>query len=93
MPNAYLKRADLYRYLNDYESRAAIPVDLEKALAGDAEADLELRPGDTLRVWAIREAVFIPEKTTQLYGAVQRPDTYPYYEGMTLRDLILQGAV
>ncbi len=89
MPNAYLKRADLYRYLDDYESRIAVPIDLTKALAGDAEADLELRPGDAVRVWTMREAVFTPEKTTQLYGAVQRPDTYPYYEGMTLRDLIM----
>lgn len=89
MPNAYLKRADLYRYLDDYENRIAVPIELEKALAGDAEADLELRPGDAVRVWTMREAVFAPEKTTQLYGAVQRPDTYPYFEGMTLRDLIM----
>ena len=91
MPNAYLKRADLYRYLDDYESRVAVPIDLAKALAGDADADLELRPGDAVRVWTMREAVFTPEKTTQLYGAVQRPDVYPYYEGMTLRDLIQQA--
>ena len=88
MPNAHLERADLYRYRDDYENRIALPIDLSKALAGDADADLELRGGDVVRVWTLGEASFTPEKTVQLYGAVQRPDLYPFYEEMTLRDLI-----
>ncbi|GIX07603.1 MAG: hypothetical protein KatS3mg115_2006 [Candidatus Poribacteria bacterium] len=88
LPNAYLSRADLIRYLDDYETQITIPVDLQAALAGDEGADLPLRDGDTLRILTIREALYYPEETVTIYGAVQRPDTYRWTEGMTLQDLL-----
>lgn len=88
LPNAYLQRADLYRYLEDYERQITIPVNLEGVLRGDPTADIPLQDGDVLRVSTLREASFIPERVVTIYGAVQRPDTYPYTENMRLLDLI-----
>lgn len=88
LPNAYLQRADLYRYLEDYERRITIPVNLEGVLRGDSTADIPLQDGDVLRVSTLREATFTPERVVTIYGAVQRPDTYPYTENMRLLDLI-----
>jgi protein involved in polysaccharide export with SLBB domain len=88
LPNAYLERADLYRYMEDYERQVTIPVNLENVLRGDANADIPLQDGDTLRVSTLREATFLPENIITIYGAVQRPDTYIYTENMRLLDLI-----
>ena len=86
--NAYLERAELYRYMEDYDRQTAIAVDLMRALAGDDAADVLLQAGDMLHVWTVREANFVPESTITVYGAVQRPDAYPYYYGMHLSDVL-----
>jgi len=88
LPNAYLKRADLYRYVEDYERQITIPVNLENVLRGDRDADIPLQDGDMLRVSTLREAVYMPDNVVTVYGAVQRPDTYLYTEGMRLADLL-----
>lgn len=94
LANAYLERAELYRYLPDYDRQTALAVDLTRALAGDDAADLLLQDGDMLHVWTMREANFTPESIITVYGAVQRPDIYPYYYGMRLRDaLAISGGV
>ncbi|MBT7804342.1 hypothetical protein HN766_02565 [Candidatus Poribacteria bacterium] len=86
--NAYLERADLYRYMEDYDRQTTIAVDLTRALAGDDDADVLLQDGDMLQVWTMREADFVPESIVTVYGAVQRPDIYPYYYNMRLRDAL-----
>jgi protein involved in polysaccharide export with SLBB domain len=94
LANAYLERAELYRYLPDYDRQTAVAVDLTRVLGGDDAADLLLQDGDMLHLWTMREANFTPESIITVYGAVQRPDIYPYYYGMRLRDaLAISGGV
>jgi protein involved in polysaccharide export with SLBB domain len=88
LPNAYLDRADLQRYLADQETLETIPVDLGKVRAGDPDADLLLQDRDTLIVSTIREAVYYPDRIVTIYGAVQRPDTYIRTEDMRVSDLL-----
>lgn len=90
LPNAYLKRADLIRPVPpDYEQFETIPVELGKAVAGVPEADLTLKDQDSLKIYTITEAEYVPEHIVTIYGAVQRPDTYMKTKGMRLSDLIL----
>jgi len=89
LPNAYLERAELIRPVPpDYEQFQTIPVELGKAVAGVPEADLLLEKQDSLRVYTITEAEFVPEHIVTIYGAVQRPDTYTKTQEMRLSDLI-----
>lgn len=90
LPNAYLKRADLIRPVPpDYEQFETIPVELGKAMAGEPDADLLLKDQDSLKVYTISEAEYVPERVVTIYGAVQRPDTYMKTKEMRLSDLFL----
>ncbi|MEZ5488637.1 MAG: SLBB domain-containing protein, partial [Steroidobacteraceae bacterium] len=89
---AYGGKAELARYsVVDGEARRTelIEIDLAKALAGDAEADIALRPFDYLSVkeipeWTVQEEVV-------LKGEVRFPGTYPVKRGETLRSLLARA--
>ncbi|MDA1193359.1 MAG: SLBB domain-containing protein, partial [Candidatus Poribacteria bacterium] len=94
LPNAYIDRADLIRFLDDHETQRTVAVDLRQVLAGVEAADIPLQDGDILRISTIREATYVPEDIVTIYGAVQHPDTYIWTDGMTLEDvLFLAGDV
>lgn len=84
--DAYLLQAHLTRQLDNNE-QTLIPVDLQRALAGDAQADIPLRPRDLLVVYARSELVELLDRVT-IEGEVLKPGVYPYHAGMTLNDLV-----
>jgi protein involved in polysaccharide export with SLBB domain len=83
----YLDRADLIRVNPDLVTRSSNPVDIGRILDGLSK-DVNLLPGDELRVLALAEVRFL-EKTVQIAGRVKRPGEYRLTEGMTLTDLVL----
>ncbi len=88
LPHAYLKRADLLRYDFTTEMTTRIPLDLEKALAGDPTHNLLLMDRDHLRIYGQKEVAYESEHLVHIYGAVQRSGKYLRSEGMTLNDLL-----
>ncbi|TAK56263.1 MAG: hypothetical protein EPO25_01360 [Gammaproteobacteria bacterium] len=86
---SYGAEAELTRYeVVDGERRQTdlIEVDLDRLLAGDATADLALRPFDYLVIkemplWGEQESV-------TLAGEVRFPGTYPIRRGETLRSVV-----
>lgn len=86
---AYGGHAELTRYeVVNGESRQAelIDIDLRRALAGDATADVELQPFDYLVIkevplWASQEEV-------EVRGEVKFPGRYPIHRGETLRSVM-----
>jgi protein involved in polysaccharide export with SLBB domain len=90
--SAYEGRAELTRYaIIDGESRKTelIEIDIKRIRAGDAVADLELKPFDTLLIketpmWAQQESV-------ELRGEVRFPGRYPIFRGETLRSLMARA--
>ncbi len=58
-----------------------IPVDLQKVLAGDMQANIPVRPGDMVVVPEIQNRIAV-------LGSVNRPGTYDLQEGMKLVDAI-----
>ncbi|MBI4715125.1 MAG: SLBB domain-containing protein [Nitrospirae bacterium] len=89
MPDAYLDRADLLRYDFTKEITTIIPVDLGKVLAGETAANIPLLDKDIIRIYTMKETQFTPPHTVAVFGAVQRPGTYPRSEKMRLNDLLL----
>lgn len=86
LDGAYTPQANLLR-LGPDQRRALIPVNLERALAGDAEANLRLARGDVLEV-LLREDVTEPSEV-RVKGMVNAPGTYPRPEGMRVSGAIL----
>lgn len=83
---AYTRRADLVRTRPDM-TRHYRSVDLEKALAGDPEHDLELASMDRLIVYTVQE-IEGAERFVRLRGHVKNPGRFELYRGMRLYDLL-----
>jgi protein involved in polysaccharide export with SLBB domain len=87
--SAYETEAELTRYaVVNGESRETelIKIDLKRIRAGDAAANIELQPFDTLLIkelpqWAQQEFV-------DLRGEVRFPGRYPIYRGETLQSVM-----
>lgn len=82
---AHTRTAFLWRMRpdNDYD---LVEVPLERAMAGDPAADVELRARDKLQIFAKREVE--PDKTVKVEGCVRFPGSYDWSRGMRLADLI-----
>jgi len=83
---AYLLEARLLRLEPD-GNRRLLKVKLAEALQGASAANLTLQAGDILEISTQQEAV--APRQVHIDGFVQRPDSYEYYQGMKVSDLIL----
>ncbi|NVN93448.1 MAG: SLBB domain-containing protein, partial [Desulfuromonadales bacterium] len=66
-----------------------ILLDLEKALSGDPEHDIEIKEFDSIKLfskWKLQEKMRV-----RASGEVQAPGEFPLLNGMTVRDLLLQA--
>jgi protein involved in polysaccharide export with SLBB domain len=88
--DAYGREADLARYeVRDGETRRTdvLKIDLSRAIAGDAGADVALAPFDFLVVKEISQWAGSQE-TVRLEGEVKFPGEYPIEPGETLRSVV-----
>ena len=88
LPNAFLERADIKRFLADHETYITIIVDLAKVLSGLEAADVLLQDEDLLTIQTLKEAAYRSENVVEIYDMVQRPGTYTRTEGMRISDLL-----
>ena len=86
--DAYRGRASLIRQLPDLR-RELIPIDIDRALADDPAHNLPLAAGDSLYVFSERD--FESERLVSIEGQVQEPGEYPFFQGMTVYDLLYRG--
>lgn len=97
--DAYLPQAFLSRQVGDVGEIAIVPdrtsirttrrvliIDLEKAMRGDPDHNVLLRPLDSLRVQSHANAVPMP--TVTIMGAVRSPGTFELTAGMHVSDLV-----
>lgn len=89
-PNAYLKRAELIRYVNN-EQRFLTPINLESAMNGDVAQNIPLQDRDELIVYTTDE-VLLPRQVV-VRGAVRRPGVFERSDGMCVADLIFQAGL
>ncbi len=85
--DAYTKRARIIRLKSDLTTEI-VNVDLESALSGDLNADIELKREDEITVYSILD--FREEYKVSIDGEVKNPGEYEYYENLTLNDLVVQ---
>jgi protein involved in polysaccharide export with SLBB domain len=85
--DAYTKRARIIRLKSDLTTEI-VNVNLEGALSGDLNADIELKREDEVTVYSILD--FREEYKVTIDGEVKNPGEYEYYENLTLNDLVVQ---
>ncbi len=86
--DAYTSRATIVRLKSDLTSEVT-NVNLDKALAGDLEANIPLRKEDVVTVYSILD--FREEYTITIDGEIKKPGVYEYHENLTLNDLLVQA--
>lgn len=90
LSEAYPKRADLFR-VNPDNTLRLLPIDLEKALAGDPEANIPLTRWDRLVVYTRDFIAWTGSRFVTVRGAVRNPGIYPRSDNMRVSDLLLQA--
>lgn len=83
--DAFMKRATIYRNNEDF-SQTAIPFDLSALIKGEVE-DIVLEKEDVVRISSIYD--LREEYVVQIIGEVIEQGTYPFFDQMTVQDLIL----
>lgn len=84
--DTYGDRGLLHRISED-GTRVLLTFNVDKVLSGEESIVLERE--DAVRIFSIRE--LREDATVSIGGHVKSPGTFPYYEGMTLADLILEA--
>jgi polysaccharide export outer membrane protein len=87
--SAYRGGAEITRYQvvdGQYRRADTLPIDLERALAGDIAADLPLLPSDFLVIKSLPQ--WAEPGLVTLGGEVRFPGKYPIKRGETLRSLL-----
>ncbi|HZO88693.1 MAG TPA: SLBB domain-containing protein [Chthonomonadaceae bacterium] len=90
LSEAYLNRVELYRW-NPDNTTTLIPLDAEKALAGDPGANIALKRWDRLKVYTRQEVAWTGYRKVTVQGAVQKPGTYLRSENMHISDLLMKA--
>src|SRR5690606_8518469 len=85
--DAYTKRARIIRLKSDLTTEI-VNVNLEGALSGDLNANIELKREDEVTVYSILD--FREEYKVTIDGEIKNPGEYEYYENLTLNDLVVQ---
>jgi protein involved in polysaccharide export with SLBB domain len=86
--DAYNTRATIIRLKDDLTTEV-VNVNLAKALQGNLEADIVLKREDVVTVYSILD--FVEEYNITIDGEINKPGIYPYFENLTLNDLLVQA--
>jgi protein involved in polysaccharide export with SLBB domain len=85
--DAFMERGLIYRTNEDY-SYAVIPFNLREVMKGKAD-DLQLKREDLVQVPSIYD--LNDEQFVSIQGEVKNSGTFPYFDNMTVEDLIVRA--
>ena len=86
--DAYTSRATIVRTKSDLTTEVT-NVNLDKALAGDVEANIALQKEDIVTVYSILD--FKEDYKITIDGEIKKPGVYEFHESLTLNDLLVQA--
>jgi len=88
LEEAFLPKAEIIRTKEDL-TKELIPINLEKALAGDSSENVYLQNLDQVKIYSIHD--FRQPEFVYILGEVNKPGKYELIDSMTVADLILQA--
>ncbi|MBI4822138.1 MAG: SLBB domain-containing protein [Deltaproteobacteria bacterium] len=87
LPNTFFEFALIERLVPPYYQKAYVSIDLKKLLfEGDEDSNLELQPYDKIVIFDRKSME--DEENVRIAGAVNRPGSFEFREGMRLSDLL-----
>lgn len=86
-PDAFVKRGTIVRTYDDM-TKELLSFHVANVLAGK-DKDISLQKDDEVTIASEKD--YKELFTLQIEGEVRKPGTYPFYEGMTLKDLVFQA--
>ena len=86
--DAYRAYAELARVESDL-TPSSLGINVDAVMDDIPTENVVLRPGDSLHVASLQD--IREERLVEISGQVRKPGTYAFREGMTVRDLLLQG--
>jgi polysaccharide export outer membrane protein len=89
LPTAYLERAFIYRIDKSNKVPIVIPIKLDTADNYASMDEFPILQGDRIKI--LSNLSFIDKKNVSITGAIKTPVTMPYWNGITLKDLVLLG--
>ena len=89
LSDLHLERADLISYINPNREAEITFFRLDSVLIGSGIANKKLKMGDVIRIYSKREIYKKVPKFVQVEGFVMRPNTYPLYKDLNIRDLLV----
>ncbi len=84
---ADLSRADLYKW-NPDNTTTLVQIDLQKAMAHDATADIVLNKWDRLKLYTRDEVAWTGYRRVTVAGSIQHPGIYRSSKNMHVSDLL-----
>lgn len=89
LEDAYTKRAIITRTNQSDLTTEIVNVDLKKALAGDAQANVELKKEDQVKVFSVID--FKEKSSVTVNGEIKLPGVYEFSKNLSLNDLLIQA--
>lgn len=89
LDDTFIDRATLVRIRDSDLRKEILRVDIERAMNGDPDHDIQLKRLDELYVYS--QDYFFHEHTVTISGEVRNPGTYVRGHGMTAEDLIVMA--
>lgn len=86
--DAYTKRAVILRVKPDLTNEI-VNVDIARVVAGDKQANILLKREDQVTVFSVLD--FKEKQTLTINGEIKKPGVYPYYQNLSLNDLLVQA--
>jgi protein involved in polysaccharide export with SLBB domain len=90
LPDTYMERAELVRTRAD-GSKHYQAFNVAKAMAGDPEHNLLLEKRDSVELYRVGDLRSL--RTLKVQGAVTKPGTFEYLDGMRASDLLFRSGV
>lgn len=85
----YTEFVQIIRTQPPSNEKLSVFTDIGRMLSGDKSQDIELQEGDEIIVFSKEELDLM--KKVHIEGKVNRPGSYNYFPGMTLRDLVFMA--
>jgi protein involved in polysaccharide export with SLBB domain len=90
LSDAYPTLAHLHRW-NPDNTIALVPINLEKAIAGDVKENVVIQRWDRLTVYSRQEVTWTGQRDVTIRGAVKNAGIYYRNDNMRVRDLLMKA--
>ena len=88
-----MKKAELFRWNADIRKRETVVFNLDSVLRKTGLFDLQIEMGDSVHIYSKSDIEGELFNSVKVSGFAKRPTSYPYYNGMNIKDVLFASGV